>query len=567
MPYVKKLKIKGKEYWYMFHTVRDGSKFRKISKYLGKILPENIEQIKENFLKEIKKPKIEDKIDNTTKLIESLTPLERKVLPVLKENKELNEIIEKTGLQEVEVMRALQWLENKNIINVKKDLQEVISLDNNGKKYLKEGLPERKFLQSLTSELSLGEIKNKANLNDDELTISLGQLKKKAAITFVDKKVKITEQGKKLLKKESLEEQFLKKLPLDVSKLEPEEKFAYESLKKRKRIIKTNLIKIRTVKLEKLGEELSSKNLKTELVESLTPEIISKNNWDKKTFRRYDIKINVPKIYGGKRHFVNQALDYARNIWLEMGFKEMTGSIVQTSFWNFDALYTPQDHSVREMQDTFFIENPEKGQLPKKELMDRIKRMHENGGSIGSTGWRYPWNSEEARKNVIRTHTTVLSAQTLAEIKKTELPVKFFGIGKCFRNETVDWSHLFEFNQTEGIVVDEDANLRHLIGYLKQFFKKMGFPEARFRPAYFPYTEPSLEIDVYHPVHKKWIELGGAGIFRPEVVIPLLGKDIPVLAWGPGIDRIVMDYYKIKDLRMLYKNDIKQLREIKTWWK
>jgi phenylalanyl-tRNA synthetase alpha chain len=68
-------------------------------------------------------------------------------------------------------------------------------------------------------------------------------------------------------------------------------------------------------------------------------------------------------------------------------------------------------------------------------------------------------------------------------------------------------------------------------------------------------------------VHKKWIELGGAGIFRPEVVIPLLGKDIPVLAWGPGIDRIVMDYYKIKDLRMLYKNDIKQLREIKTWWK
>ncbi len=146
-----------------------------------------------------------------------------------------------------------------------------------------------------------------------------------------------------------------------------------------------------------------------------------------------------------------------------------------------------------------------------------------------------------------------------------DLPKKFFAVGRNFRNETLDWSHLFEFNQFEGIVVDKNANFRHLLGYLKEFFKKIGYPQARFRPAHFPYTEPSVEIDVFHPVHKKWIELGGAGIFRPEVVVPLLGEWVPVLAWGPGLDRQLMEYFQITDIRDLYSNDLKQLREIKKW--
>jgi phenylalanyl-tRNA synthetase alpha chain len=158
-----------------------------------------------------------------------------------------------------------------------------------------------------------------------------------------------------------------------------------------------------------------------------------------------------------------------------------------------------------------------------------------------------------------------LSARTLAGLKKEDLPAKFFALGKCFRNETLDWSHLFEFNQFEGIVVDPNANFRHLLGYLKAFFKKMGYEKARFRPAYFPYTELSIEIDVFHPLRKEWIELGGSGIFRPEVVKPLLGIDVPVLAWGPGFDRIILEFFKINDIRELYRNDLKQLREIKDW--
>ncbi|MBS3076638.1 phenylalanine--tRNA ligase subunit alpha, partial [Candidatus Pacearchaeota archaeon] len=210
----------------------------------------------------------------------------------------------------------------------------------------------------------------------------------------------------------------------------------------------------------------------------------------------------------------------------------------------------------------FFINK--KSELPDKKLVKAIQEAHEKGIG-GSRGWNYEWKDEEAKKVVLRTHTTCLSAETLAKINEKELPKKFFALGKCFRNETVDWSHGFEFNQSEGIVVDPNGNFRNLLGYLKQFFKKMGFENIRFSPAYFPYTEPSVEIHVWHPEKKVWLELGGAGIFRPEVTIPLLGKHIPILAWGPGFDRVLMDHYSIKDLRELYKNDITKLRKIKSW--
>jgi len=223
----------------------------------------------------------------------------------------------------------------------------------------------------------------------------------------------------------------------------------------------------------------------------------------------------------------------------------------------------PQDHPAREMQDTFYLN--QKAKLP--EIWTKIKEVHENGSDTGSTGWGNKYSEEEASKVMLRTHTTVLSAQKLSELKKEDLPAKFFNVGKVFRNEALDWKHLFEFYQIDGIVIDPNANFRHLIGYLKQFYKKMGYSKIRIRPAYFPYTSISLEVDVFHPVKKEWVELGGAGIFRPEVVKPLMGFEYPVLAWGQGIGRIISEYWKITDIRQLYKNDLKQLREIKFWLK
>jgi len=247
-----------------------------------------------------------------------------------------------------------------------------------------------------------------------------------------------------------------------------------------------------------------------------------------------------------------------------MGFKEMTGGLTTTGFWNFDALFTAQDHPVRELHDTFFIKN-KTGKLPDKKITGSVKQAHE-GGKI-SRGWQYEWKEEDAKKVILRTHTTCLSAQTLAKLKPEELPAKFFSVGKCFRNDTVDWSHGFEFNQTEGIVIDENANLCQLLGYLKEFAKKMGYEKVRFRPHHFPYTEPSLEGDVWNEERGEWMEVFAAGIFRPEVTEPLLGKPVPVLAWGPGFGRLVMMNYGIKDIRELYWNDLKQLREAKMWFK
>ncbi|RMF55281.1 phenylalanine--tRNA ligase subunit alpha [Candidatus Woesearchaeota archaeon] len=509
---------------------------------------------------------------NIDKIIDTLHPLERAVLPALSNHNKFEEIVFNSKLKDIEVMRALQWLQNKGIVESKQESKEIISLDQNGKKYLVSGLPERKFLELIKEkEMPLSSIMNEGKFQREELNVCIGVLKGKAAISVEKGKellVSITEQGRKLLEKEFLEEKFLKKdFPLEISQLTPEERFAFQNLLKRKNFLRVENKKVKYFFLTDLGKQIIEKGLgDSEIIDSLTPSMIKDGSWRNKKFRRYDIKVNVPKTFGGKRHFVSQAIEYAKRIWLDMGFKEMTGPIIQTSFWNFDALFTAQDHPVRDLQDTFYIKDPAHGKLPKKELVMKVRKAHEEGVA-GSTGWNYSWNQKEATKNVLRTHTTVLSARTIAALKKDELPAKYFSVAKCFRNETLDWSHLFEFNQTEGIVVDENANFRHLLGYLKEFFAKMGFPKARFRPAYFPYTEPSVEIDVLHPVHKEWVELGGAGIFRPEVVVPLLGKDIPVLAWGPGFDRIILDYYKINDIRELYKNDLNQLRTIRAWMK
>jgi phenylalanyl-tRNA synthetase alpha chain len=509
-----------------------------------------------------------EKQESLQKIIESLSPNERTIIPFLNEKTLLN-IDKKINLGKTAILRALEFLSNKKIIEIKQEQEKIIELGINGINYIKNGLPERKLINLISEKapLLLQEAKKLSGLNDNEFKAALGVLKNKALINLVNGKIIL--QGKKQeIAGKSLEEKFLESLPKNLKELQPEEKFAFEKLKSRKNLIDIQDKKIISFALTELGKELMQNDLKSteNMIESLTPNLIKSGQYKGKKFRRYDIISNVPRIYGGKKHFVNQSTDYAKKIWLEMGFKEMTGDLIQSSFWNFDALFTAQDHPVREMQDTFFIKDKQ-AKLPDKELVKAIKDAHE-GKIKGSKGWQEEWKEENARKVVLRTHTTVISAQTLKKIAENkEFPAKYFALGKCFRNETIDWGHLNEFNQTEGIVVDENANFRQLLGYLIEFFKKMGYEKIRIRPGYFPYTEPSLEIDIFHPVHKKWMELGGAGMFRPEVTIPFFRKHIPVLAWGPGFDRIIMEFFKITDLRDMYSNDINKLRNMKSWGK
>jgi len=499
-------------------------------------------------------------------IVESLSPNERKILPNLEE-KEISEIAKKSNIDKVSVIRALEYLQNKGAVKLSTSKKKIVEIGLNGALYKKKGLPERRLLHVLGEKriLTFKDAQKLANLSDEEFKASIGALKKKALIELKNGKV-VFNAKKEEISKKSLEETFLESLPLEYDSLTPEQQFALKTLQGRKDIVYILEQKTVNIEITPFGKRLMNAKLSTrEMIETITPKMLQNEKaWKGKKFRRYDVTSKVPAIHGGKRHFVNQSIDTARRIWTDMGFQEMSGDMLVSSFWNFDSLFTAQDHPVREMQDTFFINK--KVDLPDKQIVNSVKKAHETG--VGnSKGWNYSWNEDEAKRLVLRTHTTCLSSQTLAKLKKQDLPAKFFALGKCFRNETVDWSHGFEFNQSEGIVIDKNANFRHLLGYLKQFFKKMGFENIRFTPAYFPYTEPSVEIHAYHPEKKIWLELGGAGIFRPEVVIPLLGENIPVLAWGPGFDRILMDYYKIKDLRELYKNDLTKLRKMKFYTK
>ena len=479
---------------------------------------------------------------------------EAKLLKKLEDGVErtVTELSKELVMDQAAVVRASLTLNKEGLAETKEIEGLVSSITAEGIKVLDTGLPETHLVNELLE-------KGKAikDITTKNVGVVLGVAKNKGYITVSNGVLEATEKGRASLGKKEKELCILE----DIKNNKTVEKIDLDILKSRK-LVEYSFRIIRKIKATKKGIDFSKKADIKEEVSKLTPEMIKSGNWRNVVLRKYNVDAPVSKVYPGKRHFVAQSIESVRKIWLEMGFKEMAGPMIQTSFWNFDALFVPQDHPAREMQDTFFLD------LTAKKInngfVNSIKKAHEKG-TDDSLGWQYKWSEEMARKTVLRTHTTVLSARTLAQIKKGEWPAKYFAIGRCFRNESLDWKHLFEFNQVEGIVVDENANFRHLLGYLKEFFGKLGFERARFRPAYFPYTEMSLEIEVYDNRRKGWIELGGAGIFRPEVVVPLLGKDIPVLAWGPGFDRIIMDYYKIRDIRDLYKNDVKQLRCMKQW--
>jgi phenylalanyl-tRNA synthetase alpha chain len=264
-------------------------------------------------------------------------------------------------------------------------------------------------------------------------------------------------------------------------------------------------------------------------------------------------------IFAGKKHPLRIIIDEIREIFLNMGFSEDNGEFVESAFWNFDSLFQPQDHAAREMQDTFYLKNPLTCDLPDDDLVKLTAETHETGADTGSIGWQYDWDYDIARQSVLRTHTTGISTKHLFE---HEPPIKMFSVGRVFRRETFDYKHLPEFHQVEGLVCDEGISYQNLLGTLKEFYKKLGF-EVRFRPAYFPYTYLSTETEIYLEEKESWIELGGAGMFRPEVLKPL-GINQPALAFGLGIERLAMIRYDVEDIRMLYKSDIKWLRELPT---
>ena len=341
-----------------------------------------------------------------------------------------------------------------------------------------------------------------------------------------------------------------------------EQKLNYENLdgelvkhfSGRKNLINIEEITVREWKLTEKGINLPDKELdEIELIGEITPEFLQTDGWENARYKEFDINADTPIPVGGRPHPMQSLIERIRSVFLEMGFSEIEGNYVQSAGWNMGALFIPQSHPARTMQDTFYLEEPEKIDIP-DEMLDLWSSVHENGHDTGSLGWGSKFDREEAKKGLLRTHTTVNTVKYIAE--NPEKPSRVFGIGRVFRQETIDRTHLPEFHQIEGIIHEPNASLPMLISTLKTFYSKMGYPDVRVRPAYFPYTEPSVEVEVYW--RGKWLELGGAGIFRPEVTEPL-GSEWPVCAWGMGLERLAMLVLELDDIRELYQPDLERL--------
>jgi phenylalanyl-tRNA synthetase alpha chain len=309
-------------------------------------------------------------------------------------------------------------------------------------------------------------------------------------------------------------------------------------------------------------------NFKIGLVEQerdLTSELLKDNKWQKAHFKKFNYNTLGKEPTNGALHPLLRVRTQFREILLELGFQEMpTNCFVESSFWNFDSLFQPQQHPARDAHDTFFLTHPKYSKVKdtQPEYFKRVKEVHEIGG-YDSLGWKYTWSEEEASKNILRTHTTAISSKMLfklaEEYQKTGVftPKKFFSIDRVFRNESLDATHLAEFHQIEGLVADYNLGLGHLLGTIEDFFHRFGIKKLKFKPAYNPYTEPSMEIYAWHDGFKRWVEIGNSGIFRPEMVLPMgLPKDVSVIAWGLSLERPTMIYYGLNNIRALFGHEV-----------
>ncbi|KAG6577636.1 Phenylalanine--tRNA ligase alpha subunit, cytoplasmic, partial [Cucurbita argyrosperma subsp. sororia] len=290
----------------------------------------------------------------------------------------------------------------------------------------------------------------------------------------------------------------------------------------------------------------------------LTRENLQRGDWRELEFKEYNFNAKGQPLEGGHLHPLLKVRQQLKNIFRQMGFEEMpTNNFVESSFWNFDALFQPQQHPARDAHDTFFLQAPASTRELPEDYVERVKQVHEIGG-FGSKGYGYDWKREEANKNLLRTHTTAVSSRMLYLLaQKPFAPKKYFSIDRVFRNEAVDRTHLAEFHQIEGLICDRGLTLGDLIGVLYDFFSRLGMSKLRFKPAYNPYTEPSMEIFSYHEGFKKWVEVGNSGMFRPEMLLPMgLPDDVRVIAWGLSLERPTMILYGVDNIRDLFGHKV-----------
>ena len=449
--------------------------------------------------------------------------IEKKIITSLKDNatQTPDSLESSTNLSPDQIRRGIEWLKLKDLAIVTESKTSTISLGKNGLESFQKGLPERRLLNLLHD--------GPRKLSDLQKELgpvfgpAMGLSRKN---NWVDT---------------SADQISLKDLPSDLPGEKTLKQIGNNALSQNE--IDKNDLLILLKRPDFIVEDII-KTKEITLTDSAKSLVLSDSSG------AIDVEAKVPEVFVARTHPLKDTLDEISEIFVTLGFSEIIGNMTQSSFWNFDALFTPQDHPARELQDTFYLDGISAKKIATPEQIRKVSDSHKKN-------WRYNWDINEARKMALRTHTTCVTIKHLAENKPDEARV--FSLGRVFRNEKVSYKHLVEFNQIEGVVVGKDANLRNLMGIQREFYKRIGITKIKFWPTFFPYTEPSLQTMVYNERLGKWIELFGMGIFRSEVTKPL-GITKPVLAWGGGIERIAMLKYGLDDVREFYNNNLNWLR-------
>lgn len=453
-------------------------------------------------------------------------------------------------MQEDQVRRALQWLSSKGMVSITEDVQSRLEVVRRP--------PELTLVEKVAEAarpLTVDELKAQFE-SAEEFSAAFGRARGSGWIS-VEGEAPSTVRVADLRGPETLKAilESVYAAPEESARLQDRSGLMADLLKRG--VLRRVESRSTTVTLTEAGRNSATLPAGQDLIDRLTPEILASGEWRGKNLRPIDVEAKAPRFYPGRRHPVRDFIKEIRETYVSMGFSELHGNSVYPAFWNFDALFIPQDHPGRDMQDTFYLSGLTDSKMSRTGVVANVAATHENGWRTRSRGWGYRWRIEEARRLVLRTHNTVLTVKALSESKEKEARV--FAVSKVYRNENLDYKHLAEFYQMDGIMVGEGLSVRHLMGFLTEFYRKLGMSEVKLWPTYFPYTEPSLEVVGYSKAVKAWIELSGSGVFRPEVTLPL-GVKVPVLAWGPGVERLMLMRYGLEDMRALYGDDLTWLR-------
>ncbi|WP_415282995.1 phenylalanine--tRNA ligase subunit alpha [Candidatus Nitrososphaera sp. FF02] len=484
----------------------------------------------------------------------ALHPIERSILKALVGAQlATDRLAQAASLSIDQARRGIEWLKSKNLVSVNELVSSTVSLDAAGRGAAQFGLPERRLVRAVKEgKATMADVLTAGALKGEEVNAAVAGARRNQWVQF--------DAGNRMAaapaaENKSPEELLLERLAdgdCNVSALSEQEKKGLDLLKKRPNYVSIKEQKDTLVSISDSGRALLPAIESEKVLERrLTPELIMSGKWKQVELSALDVEAPAPVVHAGRSHPLVDIIEEVKEIFVGLGFSEIDGPVVQSGFWNFDALFTPQDHPAREMQDTFYVSGERQPVPASKEQAAKVSAVHRQG-------WG-GWSQKEAERVVLRTHTTPVTLQHLAKLQPET--ARFFSVGRVFRNEKVSYKHLVEFHQVEGVATAPRASLRDLMGLQKEFYARMGIKKIKFWPTFFPYTEPSLQSMVYNEKLQKWVELFGMGIFRPEVTKPL-GIKNPVLAWGGGLERIAMLRFGLDDVRDLYANRVSWLRSV-----